>query len=139
MIRTDNNANLTSDGHTDNQSDDDSSVLSPELEEVYQQFSKWMDSPAGDEHVDRLEPRDEAVLNFANSLLKRTLSESFVGVQLSDNCSEAEESLLQSYQDKHSNRQIINARSLSLEVAKQKHQLAAQLVRRFEWKTLFVH
>lgn len=132
MIRTDNNANLTSDGKTENHSDDDSSVLSPELEEVYQQFSKWMDSPTMDEHVDKLESRDEGVLNFANSLLKRTLSESFVGVQLSDNCSEAEESLLQSYQDKHTNhRQIINARSMSLEVAKQKHQLAAQLVSGF--------
>lgn len=79
--------------------------------------------------MDKIETRDEGVLNFANSLLKRTLSESFVGVQLSDNCSQAEENLIQSYQDKHSNRQVINTRSLSLEVAKHKHQLAAQLVR----------
>lgn len=129
MIRTDNNANLTNheDDEANNQSED-SSVLSPELEEVYQQFSKWLDHPPANDNFDKMEPRDEAVLNFANSLLKRTLSESFVGVQLSDNCSDAEESLLQSYHDKHSPRQIINARSLSLEVAKHKHQLAAQLV-----------
>lgn len=131
MIRTDNNANVTNNAEEEeeaNNQSEDSSVLSPELEEVYQQFSKWLDKPPANENFDKMEQRDEAVLNFANSLLKRTLSESFVGVQLSDNCSEAEESLLQSYQDKHSTRQIINARSLSLEVAKHKHQLAAQLV-----------
>lgn len=36
---------------------------------------------------------------------------------------------MQNYQDKQKNRQFINARSLSLEVAKHKHRLAAQLVR----------
>lgn len=36
---------------------------------------------------------------------------------------------MQIYHDKQKNRQIINARSLSLEVAKHKHRLAAQLVR----------
>lgn len=40
----------------------------------------------------------------------------------------AEENSMQSYQDKQKNRQIINARSLSLEVTKHKHRLAAQLV-----------
>lgn len=35
---------------------------------------------------------------------------------------------MQTYQDKQKNRQIINARSLSLEVTKHKHRLAAQLV-----------
>lgn len=41
----------------------------------------------------------------------------------------AEENSMQNYQDKQKNRQILNARSLSLEVAKHKHRLAAQLVR----------
>lgn len=40
----------------------------------------------------------------------------------------AEENSMQNYQDKQKNRQIINARSLSLEVTKHKHRLAAQLV-----------
>lgn len=40
----------------------------------------------------------------------------------------AEENSLHNYQNKQKNRQIINARSLSLELAKQKHRLAAQLV-----------
>lgn len=35
---------------------------------------------------------------------------------------------MQNYQDKQKNRQIINARSLSLEVTKHKHRIAAQLV-----------
>lgn len=128
MIKTDNNSNVTNDQRSTNGGDDDSSIWGPELEAVYEQFSKWMDKPIDNENMDEMEPRDEAVLNFANSLLKRTLSESFVGVQLSDNCSHAEESLIESYQAKHLNRQAINARSLSLEVARQKHQLAAQLV-----------
>lgn len=40
----------------------------------------------------------------------------------------AEENSMQNYQDKQKNRQIINARSLSLEVTKHKHRLAAELV-----------
>lgn len=43
----------------------------------------------------------------------------------------AEENSMQIYHDKQKNRQIINARSLSLEVAKHKHRLAAQLVSSF--------
>lgn len=43
----------------------------------------------------------------------------------------AEENSMHSYQNKQKNRQIINARSLSLELAKQKHRLAAQLVSAF--------
>lgn len=39
----------------------------------------------------------------------------------------AEESSIQSYQQKR-NKMILNARSLSLELAKHKHRLAAQLV-----------
>lgn len=45
----------------------------------------------------------------------------------------AEENSMQSYQDKQKNRQIINARSLSLEVTKHKHRLAAQLVSETEF------
>lgn len=156
---------MTTDQKTNYKYEDDSSEFSSELEEVYEQFSKWLDDPILKENVDKLDPRDEAVLNFASSLLKRTLSESFVGVPLTDGCisstcklfaasiSEisarlrktnalisllfrlgipAEENSMQNYQDKQKNRQIINARSLSLEVTKHKHRLAAQLVRNID-------
>lgn len=66
--------------------EDESSEFSSELEEVYEQFSKWLDDPIIKENVDKLDPRDEAVVNFASSLLKRTLSESFVGVPLTEGC-----------------------------------------------------
>lgn len=77
-----------------------------------------------------MDPRDEAVLRFANSLLKRTLSESFVGVPLTDGCvssmgHSAEET---SMNQRRKNKMVVNPRSLSLELAKHKHRLAAQLV-----------
>lgn len=45
-----------------------------------------MEDPITGDKARELDPRDEAVLSFANSLLKRTLSESFVGVPLTDGC-----------------------------------------------------
>lgn len=45
-----------------------------------------MEDPIIGDKARELDPRDEAVLSFANSLLKRTLSESFVGVPLTDGC-----------------------------------------------------
>lgn len=132
-LRTDTNANITADQKSKFSFDENSSDFSSELEEVYEQFSKWLDDPIIKDNVKALDPRDEAVLNFASSLLKRTLSESFVGVPLTEGCINttcipAEENSLQSYQDKQKNRQILNVRSLSLELAKHKHRLAAQLV-----------
>lgn len=53
---------------------------------MYEQFSKWLDDPILKDNIKSLDPRDEAVLNFASSLLKRTLSESFVGVPLTEGC-----------------------------------------------------
>lgn len=85
-VKTDDNANVTSDQNTNRKYEDDSSEFSSELEEVYEQFSKWLDDPIIKENVDILDPRDEAVLNFASSLLKRTLSESYVGVPLTEGC-----------------------------------------------------
>lgn len=86
-VKTDNNANETSDQKKRNHNyEDDSSEFSSELEEVYEQFSKWLEDPIMKENMDKLDPRDEAVLNFASSLLKRTLSESFVGVPLTEGC-----------------------------------------------------
>lgn len=93
---------------------------------------RWLEDPIEKDQPRELDPRDAAVLRFASSLLKRTLSESFVGVPLTDGCVSstgvsAEESSIQSYQQKR-NKMILNARSLSLELAKHKHRLAAQLV-----------
>lgn len=133
-----------------------STELSSELEEVYEQLAKlvynilelmislnlinsdkffssrWLDDPILCDKTRELDPRDKAVLRFASSLLKRTLSESFVGVPLTDGCVSsagvsAEETSMQSYQQKR-NKTILSARSLSLELAKHKHKLAAQLV-----------
>lgn len=124
------------------------------MEEVYEQFSKWLDDPILKDNVTNLDARDEAVLRFASTLLKRTLSESFVGVPLTDGCLAsncksfaqgfisviqtlmkyckiagipAEENRMQTYQ-KRKNREIVNTRSLSLELTKHQHRLASQLV-----------
>lgn len=85
-ILTDANANITNDKEVKESFDDKSSDFSSELEDVYDQFSKWIEDPIIKDNMKALDPRDEAVLNFANSLLKRTLSESFVGVPLTEGC-----------------------------------------------------
>lgn len=48
---------------------------------------RWLGEPILKNNVKELDPRDEAVLSFANSLLKRTLSESFVGISITDGIS----------------------------------------------------
>ena len=79
------------------------------------------------EKVRELDSRDEALLQFASSLLKRTLSESFVGVPITeDGLSNSDDSGMQ--EDIQKQKIILNARSLSLELAKHKHKIAAQLV-----------
>lgn len=70
-----------------------------------------------------LDARDLAVVKFAGSILKRTLSESFAGIQVPL----AENSSNQDYKTKK-NKLVLNSKSLSLELARQKHRLAAQLV-----------
>jgi hypothetical protein len=110
---------------------------------LYTPFSRWLDNPIDDKNR-VLDTRDQAVLQFANSLLKRTLSETFVGVPLSDDgfyslssgstgdavspttateCREGGKSA-----SHKRNKFIISARSLSLELSKHNHKLAAQLV-----------
>lgn len=98
------------------------------MEEVYEQFSKWLKDPIIEterETKRELDQRDLAVLEFAGSLLKRTLSESFAGMPLNEggiSTTNAEENF------NKKDKVILNARSLSLELARQKHRLAAQLV-----------
>lgn len=105
-------------------------IYSSELEEVYEQFSRWLDDPIleDDETKRELDSRDLAVIRFAGALLKRTLSESFAGVPLTDGCvtTASEETTNEEYVKK--NKLILSTRSLSLELARQKHKLAAQLV-----------
>jgi poly(ADP-ribose) glycohydrolase len=117
------------------------------LKHNFTPFSRWLDNPIDDKNR-VLDTRDQAVLQFANSLLKRTLSETFVGVPLSDDgfyslssgstgdpvsppmdteCGAGGKSTTTAASHKR-NKFIINARSLSLELAKYNHKLAAQLV-----------
>lgn len=101
-----------------------------ELEEIYDQLAKWLADPL-DCKDRKLDSRDKAVLKFADSLLKRALSESFLGEPIDDssldNMTEDEPTLTPQQKRK----MISNFRSLSLEVAKHKNLLASQLVRRF--------
>lgn len=86
-MRKDTNANLSKDQKSKYSIDE--SVFSSELEEIYEQFSKWIDDPILKDNVKNLDARDETVLKFASSLLKRTLSESYVGIPLTDGCIES--------------------------------------------------
>ncbi|KAK5645685.1 hypothetical protein RI129_004149 [Pyrocoelia pectoralis] len=109
-----------------------STEFSSELEEVYEQFSKWLRDPileTDKEEKRVLDQRDIAVVQFAGSLLKRTLSESFAGVPLTEGCVNATSSNADNHTVLPSKSKIVlNARSLSLELARQKHRLAAQLL-----------
>lgn len=91
---------------------------------MYEQFSQWLDDPIVENGSERrkgreLDSRDLAVVRFASSLLKRTLSESFAGVPLTDGL---DNRII------NKNKLCMSVRSLSLELARHKHKLAAQLV-----------
>ncbi|XP_031346955.1 uncharacterized protein LOC116173569 isoform X1 [Photinus pyralis] len=108
-----------------------STEFSSELEEVYEQFSKWLKDPileTDKEEKRVLDQRDMAVVQFAGSLLKRTLSESFAGVPLTEGCINATSSNADNHTVLNKSKIVLNARSLSLELARQKHRLAAQLL-----------
>lgn len=99
---------------------------------MYQQFSQWLEDPILETDKGtkkKLDGRDLAVVQFAGSLLKRTLSESFAGVPvpLTEACSTGRDD---DFKTNPKNKLVLNAKSLSLELAKHKHKLAAQLVRR---------
>lgn len=91
-----------------------------------------MNETNDDDSKRELDARELAVVRFAGALLKRTLSESFAGVPLTDGCvnstaCNADETNMQDYVNRKS-KLVLSARSLSLELARQKHKLAAQLV-----------
>lgn len=101
-----------------------------ELEEIYDQLAKWLNDPL-DCKDRQLDTRDKAVLKFAQTLLKRALSESFLGEPIDknsfDDMSQDNDASLTLQQKR---KMISNFRSLSLEVAKHKNLLASQLVRK---------
>lgn len=109
---------------------------------------RWLEEPISTDKPKKLDARDEAVLKFANSLLKRTLSESFVGIPFTEECiasgnggsAEARSARIAGSGGSggggggsiggigQKERILLHVRSLSLELAKHKHKLAAQLV-----------
>ncbi|GFG28940.1 hypothetical protein Cfor_00345 [Coptotermes formosanus] len=99
-----------------------STEYSSELEELYEQYSRWLDDV--DENRE-LDARDIAVVRFAGSLLKRTLSDSFAGVPLTEG---QQGPLGQMETDRNRTKLALVARSLSLELARHKHRLTSQLV-----------
>ncbi|KAJ2943800.1 hypothetical protein O0L34_g8120 [Tuta absoluta] len=119
-----------------------STEYTSELEEVYEQFNQWLSDPIVDaesgEHKPReLDPRDLAVIRFAGSLLKRTLSES-IGLGTHDgsaSAAEAAELYGRDTRDRAGPRRLaLAARSLSLELARHRHRLAAQLLNQLAHK-----
>lgn len=98
-----------------------STEYSSELEELYEQYSRWLDDV--DENRE-LDARDIAVVRFAGSLLKRTLSDSFAGVSLTEG---QQGPLGQMKADRNRTKLALVARSLSLELARHKHRLTSQL------------
>lgn len=98
-----------------------------EIEEIYDQLAKWLNDPL-DSKDRQLDTRDKAVFQFAQTLLKRALSESFLGEQIDGSSLDDDGEATLTLQQKR--KMISNFRSLSLEVAKHKNLLASQLVRR---------
>ncbi|BES95528.1 Poly (ADP-ribose) glycohydrolase (PARG) [Nesidiocoris tenuis] len=91
---------------------------SSELDCIYEQLGRWLDEDCPvPQDVDLKELREKAVIQFAGNLLKRTLSESFVGVSVTDGVQE--EIPVKNIK--------VAARSLSLELARHRNKLTAQL------------
>ncbi|XP_039765782.1 uncharacterized protein LOC120637822 isoform X2 [Pararge aegeria] len=116
-----------------------STEYTSELEEVYEQFNQWLNDPIVDkentENKNReLDSRDLAVIRFAGSLLKRTLSESMA----SGTCNagaDAAELYGRDSRDRMAPRSLaLAARSLSLELARHRHRLAAHLLNQLAHK-----
>ncbi|KAL3282245.1 hypothetical protein HHI36_005438 [Cryptolaemus montrouzieri] len=108
-----------------------STEYSSELEELYEQFSKWLEDPVLETEKGtkkELDSRELAVVKFAGSLLKRTLSESFAGVPVPLTEEIGSTSNPKDSKNTNRNKLVLNAKSLSLELARHKHRLAAQLI-----------
>ncbi|XP_070150861.1 uncharacterized protein [Polyergus mexicanus] len=89
-----------------------------ELEEVYEQLSKWLEDPIVADESRELDARDRAVVRFAGSLLKRALSESFAGVPLQEG---EPQPFIDANDVNQQHKLALAVRSLSLELARQKN------------------
>lgn len=89
-----------------------------ELEEVYEQLSKWLEDPIVADESRELDARDRAVVRFAGSLLKRALSESFAGVPVQEG---EPQPFIDSNDVNQRHKLALAVRSLSLELARQKN------------------
>ncbi|KAI5714589.1 hypothetical protein M8J77_002142 [Diaphorina citri] len=111
---------------------------SDSLDEVYETLNKWLDESTTIAHNER----NLAVMQFASNLLKRTLSESFVGIPMSHDderhYTKYSEELATTNGDGDPNcrdngdymtakqKLQLAARSLSLEISKHKNKLTSQ-------------
>lgn len=109
---------------------DYSHTLFIDLEEVYEQLSRWLDEsmeeklPLTSTNVQQQKIRDNTIIQFAGSLLKRTLSESFVGVPLTEGGDGDDDLSRNIVLNGKTMKKIKTAvRSLSLELAKHRHKL----------------
>lgn len=101
-----------------------------ELDNIYDQLEKWLNDPL-DSRDRKLNSRDKAVSKIADSLLKRALSESFLGENIDENMLDDMATSNEDYNTltTQQKRKIIrNFRSLSLEVAKHKNLLSSAMV-----------
>ncbi|XP_070531013.1 uncharacterized protein [Cardiocondyla obscurior] len=89
-----------------------------ELEEVYEQLSKWLEDPIVADENRELDARDRAVVRFAGSLLKRALSESFAGVPVQEG---EPQPFIDANDVNQQHKLALAVRSLSLELARQKN------------------
>lgn len=107
-----------------------------ELDSVYGHLNQWLEEielGGRGNSLTQQSLRDNAVIQFAGGLLKRTLSESFVGVPLTEGVDGNDDDQIDDDLGPLKNRRNcfkvkMAARSLSLELAKHKHRLAAQLI-----------
>ncbi|CAL1682211.1 unnamed protein product [Lasius platythorax] len=97
-----------------------------ELEEVYEQLSKWLEDPIVADESRELDARDQAVVRFAGSLLKRALSESFAGVPLQEG---EPQPFIDANDVSQQHKLALAVRSLSLELARQKNRRQQSLPR----------
>ncbi|XP_059350663.1 uncharacterized protein LOC130693764 isoform X2 [Daphnia carinata] len=108
-----------------------STEFSSELDELYDQFSHWLDDPNGGESLQQ-NGRNAAVFRFAHGLLKRALSDSFASVALSiENLSAHPETLMKDIKLAASSegRRGSNKRSWSLNEHVGDERLALQLAK----------
>ncbi|KAG5680221.1 hypothetical protein PVAND_009745 [Polypedilum vanderplanki] len=100
-----------------------------ELEEIYDHLSQWLNDPL-DSRDRKIGSRDKAVLKFADSLLKRALSESHLGEPIDDTVLE-NSTLFKEHGNistQQKRKMIKNFRSLSLEIAKYKNIISSQIL-----------